>query len=322
MNGDPESTPASPPPVPAPPILADLPSLALPPVRGLPPEPPVGAALGVTVLYVVLLVVLQMVFTVALMVLRKPPQLGSWMTAATLFMAFGLLLPLIPLLLGCPLRELFRLRLPGPIALAGGLLLCLGAWLWALEIGIVTERLLPMPEFIAKLFQELFSTADPVGSLVLLVLVPPVVEESLCRGIVLRAMLARWRPFWAVLASAVVFGAIHMNPWQFVYATWIGLVIGWAYARTRSLGLCLLMHAVNNGLSWLLIRWRPDLAIVSPDSPPPDHLPGVLLLGASGLLLAGAALISRTAAGAAPSGARPFPSGPTSNPGSAPVGPG
>lgn len=309
----------TPPPIAAPPVL---PSERLVPAGNAPTEPHIGAALGVALLYVVLLVVLQTGVTVVRIAMGHPPQPGSWLIAACLLLSFGLLLPLLPLLLGCRLREIFRLRLPGSWVQAGGLLLALGAWLWALEIGILTERLLPMPEFIARMFEELFSTADPVGSLVLLVLVPPIVEETVCRGIVLRAMLARWRPVWAVLASAVVFGAIHMNPWQFVYATWIGLVIGWVYARTRSLGLCMLMHALNNGLSWFLIRWRPDLATASPASSPPDHLPVLLLLGASGLLVAGAAVLLRAPLVAPASAGRRGQAKPTSDPGSAPAGPG
>lgn len=251
-------------------------------------EPLVGAAVGVTVLYVVLLVAMQVALTAVAMVTRESAPLGSWMTGLAMVLAFGAMLPLLPLLLEVSLRDLFWLRMPGATALVAGLLLSLGAWIWALEIGTVTERLWPMSESVAKMFQELFSTADPVGSFVLLVVIPPVVEEVFCRGLVLRAMLARWSPVWAVVASALIFGAIHMNPWQFIYATWIGLVIGWAYLRTRSLGLCMLMHAVNNAASWLLIRARPDLAKASADSQPAaEHLPWPLLAVGAGLLVAG-----------------------------------
>jgi len=41
--------------------------------------------------------------------------------------------------------------------------------------------------------------------------------------------------------------AFHLNPWQFGAALAIGLLLGWVYARTRSLGLCLFAHAFHNG---------------------------------------------------------------------------
>lgn len=282
MSEDSLPSPPSPPPAAAAPLWGSSAEI------GAYREPFVSAAVGVTALYLVLLVAIQVALTAAMMWVRKPASLGSWLTGLAVVLAFGGLLPLMPLLLGRPLRDLFRLRLPGGTALAAGVLLSLGAWVWALEIGILTELWWPMPEFVAKVFEELFSTADPISSFLLLVVIPPVVEEFLCRGVVLRAMLARWNPVWAIVTSALIFGAIHLNPWQFVYATWIGLVIGWAYLRTRSLGLCMLMHAVNNAASWLLIRLRPDLVGTSADpSSDAEHLPWPLLAGAVGLLVAG-----------------------------------
>jgi len=106
------------------------------------------------------------------------------------------------------------------------------------------------------------------------------VEEVLCRGLVLRALLNRWRPGLAIAVSSLVFGAMHLDPWQFFYATWLGLLLGWVYWRTRSLGLCVLLHAVHNLLGWIMIRGKPgwmglDRSIhqETPDQVPPDSAP-------------------------------------------------
>ncbi|MCW5556429.1 MAG: CPBP family intramembrane metalloprotease [Verrucomicrobiae bacterium] len=299
MSEEPLPSPPSPPPAvtaPVSPVMA-VEAMMPSPVAGIAAgrEPCVGAAIGATALYVVLLMAMQVALTVVAMVVHETPSLGSRLTGLAMVLAFGGIVSLLPLLLKIPLRDLLRLRMPGVSALAAGLLLSLGAWVWALEIGVVTERLLPMPELVAKMFEKLFSTEDWVGSFILIVVIPPVAEEVFCRGVVLRAMLARWNPARAVLASALIFGAIHMNPWQFFYATWLGLVIGWTYVRTRSLGLCMLMHAVNNAASWVLIRVRPDLTMASTDSPPAaEHLPWPLLAGGVGLLAAGVVLMRRS----------------------------
>ncbi len=227
-------------------------------------------ALALTAIYVVLLIVLQSVLTVFFVVLKLPPP-GAVATTVLMLIAFGVTLGLTPLLAGLNCREILP-QFPGPMAaIPGAVLLALGGWIGALEIGVLTERIVPMPEWIAQEFERLFSQSHPVAALVLLTVVPPLVEEALCRGLVLRAMLNRWSATRSVVLSALVFGAMHLNPWQFFYATWLGLLLGWVYVRTRSLGLCMVLHALNNFLGWALIRVQPEWA--GTGSVVPEHLP-------------------------------------------------
>ncbi len=86
---------------------------------------------------------------------------------------------------------------------------------------------------------------------VLAVVIAPLTEEFLFRGVILRGLLGRWKPWVAVVVSSLLFGAMHLNPAQFPIALMIGLVLGWVYVRTRSLGLCMLGHAINNAFTFL-----------------------------------------------------------------------
>jgi glutamate-5-semialdehyde dehydrogenase len=89
----------------------------------------------------------------------------------------------------------------------------------------------------------------------LAVVIAPVTEELVFRGLILRGLLGRWRPAAAVLFSAGLFALVHFNPVQAPVALLLGLLTGWLYARTRSLGLCILAHALNNAASYL--TWFP-----------------------------------------------------------------
>ena len=82
----------------------------------------------------------------------------------------------------------------------------------------------------------------------------PFFEEWLCRGIILRGLLKKMKPGWAIVISALVFGLIHMNLWQAIPAFIIGVVLGYVYYKTGSLRLTMLMHCVNNTLSVILSR--------------------------------------------------------------------
>ena len=82
----------------------------------------------------------------------------------------------------------------------------------------------------------------------------PFFEEWLCRGIILRGLLKKVKPVWAIVISAAIFGLIHGNLWQAIPAFIIGVILGYVYYKTGSLKLTMLMHCVNNTLSVIVSR--------------------------------------------------------------------
>ncbi|WP_103327294.1 CPBP family glutamic-type intramembrane protease [Bacteroidetes bacterium endosymbiont of Geopemphigus sp.] len=89
----------------------------------------------------------------------------------------------------------------------------------------------------------------PVTFFIAAVLLAPFCEEFFFRGILLNGLLREnISPVKAILFSSFLFGVIHMNPWQFIGAFSLGNLIGLIYFRTHSLLLCILLHALNNGL--------------------------------------------------------------------------
>ena len=64
------------------------------------------------------------------------------------------------------------------------------------------------------------------------------------------------KPKTAIIISAVVFGLVHANPWQFVGAVLLGSVLGLVYYKTKSLLLPILLHAFNNLCSSILIFYN------------------------------------------------------------------
>lgn len=88
----------------------------------------------------------------------------------------------------------------------------------------------------------------------------PILEEVLFRGIILDGFLKNYSPWKAIIWSAVIFGLVHMNPYQFIVAMMIGIIMGWIYWKTRSLWLCILIHFINNSTGFVL-HWLFDLPI-------------------------------------------------------------
>jgi membrane protease YdiL (CAAX protease family) len=85
----------------------------------------------------------------------------------------------------------------------------------------------------------------------LVVCVAPVVEELVFRGVLLSGLASRMRIGWAIVASAVIFGCLHLPDFKFAWypvpaLILLGLVLAWLRVRTRSLWPSITMHATNN----------------------------------------------------------------------------
>ena len=116
------------------------------------------------------------------------------------------------------------------------------------------QSLLPkMPAWIEDMMKNLTTGDNPWLSFVMVCLFAPFFEEWLCRGMVLRGLLAnRVKPVWAILISALFFAAIHLNIWQAVPALMLGAMFGYVYYKTGSLKLTMLMHFTNNFMALVL----------------------------------------------------------------------
>lgn len=83
------------------------------------------------------------------------------------------------------------------------------------------------------------------------VILGPIAEELVLRGLTMYYAQKFTRRFWlANILQAVLFGVLHMNLVQGVYAAAIGLVLGWVYHRFHSLYASIWLHIVFNFLSF------------------------------------------------------------------------
>ena len=113
--------------------------------------------------------------------------------------------------------------------------------------------ILPLSRWEEELFAGM--APDTVAAIVLVCVLAPVLEEMLFRGLILRGFLARYPRWPAIVLSALLFGAAHLNIYQFVVGIVIGVPLGWLYERTRSLLPCIALHAAYNvAVTWLEVQ--------------------------------------------------------------------
>ncbi len=90
------------------------------------------------------------------------------------------------------------------------------------------------------------------------VVVAPIVEEILFRGIFYPGLRRRMGVGWAVLVSALFFGFLHFQLLGFVPLAAIGAILALLYESQGSLAAPIVAHAMNNGIIVLitLVLWR------------------------------------------------------------------
>jgi membrane protease YdiL (CAAX protease family) len=119
----------------------------------------------------------------------------------------------------------------------------------------ITE-LIPIPESILEVFKEMIQ--PNIFSFLTIVVAAPILEELFFRGIILEGFLRNYKPWKAIIWSALVFGMAHFNPWQTIGATIMGLLLGWAYVKTKSLWPGVLIHFLNNLIGYSVIAFTKE----------------------------------------------------------------
>lgn len=122
------------------------------------------------------------------------------------------------------------------------------------------NSMLTTPEWFDALMKETALGGNLFWSVMTVCICAPLMEEFLCRGLILRGILENGgSPAKAIFWSAVIFAILHMNPWQALPAFMLGLLFGWLYYRTRCIWIPVTLHIINNSLSTLLFHLFPDL---------------------------------------------------------------
>jgi sodium transport system permease protein len=188
------------------------------------------------------------------MALVTPANMGSpWVVALTQ----GILLVAVAGAIGLARMDpgaTLGLRRPAPLPLAAAVLVGAGFSLgtpWLSRVaGLAPEE----GTQTAKILEQLVLGLPGYALVLLLGVLPAVAEESLFRGWTLRGLRSQMSGFAAVVLSAVMFGAFHLEPERIAFTGALGLALGFLALRSGSLWPGVLAHALFNGTTVVLAK--------------------------------------------------------------------
>ncbi|KAL3678655.1 hypothetical protein R1sor_021611 [Riccia sorocarpa] len=115
--------------------------------------------------------------------------------------------------------------------------------------------LLPLPTSTANAYvEQSMMSRDPIATLLYAIVISvcaPVWEEVIFRGFLLPSM-TRYLPLWgAICVSALAFALAHFSMQRILPLTFLGLVMGFVFVRSRNLLASIVLHSLWNGFAFL-----------------------------------------------------------------------
>ncbi len=199
-------------------------------------------------------------FSIALIVLY---YLGSYWQARDLFSGLietEIIIIALPVLLTLKLlrlkpKEVLRLKIPKWKSFLFIPFIAISAQIIASIISQLINIIFPFPEKYIDALSHLYNMNEPSWKVFLAIaLLPGICEELLFRGFLIR-FFEKFSVRWAVVISAILFAAFHLDPFNFISVLLLGLLLGYLAVRSGSIYSSMFSHLINNGMAFALVTF-------------------------------------------------------------------
>lgn len=159
-----------------------------------------------------------------------------------------------------PLKKTFRLHgINLPIA-GVSIIFAIGISVVVDEFDRLFQLIFPMPEILKEMMEKSLQIASLTDLMIIgfsAVILAAVLEELLFRGFVQNSFEQSFDITRAVMATAIIFAVMHLNPWWTVQFTFFGIFLGVMAWKSNSVIPSMIVHFINNGLALLFSNIEP-----------------------------------------------------------------
>ena len=119
-----------------------------------------------------------------------------------------------------------------------------------LSIGIISGFIIEQLKITGlEEINNAFNSKGIFLALVSTVILAPIIEELLFRGLIFNRINSKWNGWLAIIISALLFAVLHGNLPQILNAFILGIGLGYFYNKYHNLWYCIIAHALNNFVS-------------------------------------------------------------------------
>ncbi len=156
-------------------------------------------------------------------------------------------------------KELFSFKKPKKGTIPGSIFLYLGTYCLEMAIaGILIKAFPASAENVSMSFEQL--AKQPVILMLIVMALMPAIGEEICfRGFLYGGLKNKYGVKWAVVLSAIVFGAFHMSLVKLLPTAMLGACLAYIVSVSGSIYIGMVLHFVNNAFSVLQMKY-PDVS--------------------------------------------------------------
>jgi membrane protease YdiL (CAAX protease family) len=190
----------------------------------------------------------------------KPEQLRWYHFCVLNGIAGGMTLAVGAYINDFSLHSMLLDHLPQIPSILGGIFAIVGIAILSSELNNILNYYFPLStdsQIIDTLMQD-----DLLGVFITVLLVAPIVEEMLFRGIILEGLARHYKLMTAVLTSSILFALVHLPVGVIVALNifFLALFLAWVRLESGSLLLCVICHATFNAIPFVTTRiWKLDI---------------------------------------------------------------
>ena len=114
---------------------------------------------------------------------------------------------------------------------------------------------------------------------------PAIFEELVYRGIVMKGLLSKFKPWIAITVSAILFALMHGSLDQTFFQLFLGLILGFVAYKTHNIIYPILIHFFNNVIVLILNYVQSTVLVGYPENLSYVIISVLLFIGGAGLLV-------------------------------------
>ena len=146
-------------------------------------------------------------------------------------------------------------------SIVASLCIVVGLYFFTNAFMTLADKLMPkaMEEY-AMLIESAGLVSDAAITIIYAIILGPILEEFCFRGVTYGLLeKAGVKPGIAILISSILFGAMHLILIQVLYATFLGLFLGYLRYKYRSIKITIPTHILFNFTGTYISMWIQDL---------------------------------------------------------------
>lgn len=218
-------------------------------------------------------------------------------TAVTVRSAFAGVVAQQLIILGVPLaviwymksdyKTLFSLKRPAKGTVLAGICLYVGTFCLEMLLTGILVKLFPVSTENMNTSYEMLMGQPTILIVLVMALMPAVGEEIFFRGFLFGGLRYKYGVKWAVILSAVIFGAFHMSLVKLIPTAMLGACFAYIVYRSGSIYIGMTLHFINNAFLMLQMK-EPDtfgkiLPVLMKEEFAITDIVGFLVVGAIGM---------------------------------------